>query len=89
MTTKKHIQIQSDGTTVWVHCGGETIARFGMYGIDIHNTILNQMNGQCQCLFCSHTKTTFDDWKTFVEQVKKLYQIEVSESYTPIRFLIK
>ena len=85
--TENKIQIQSDGITVWIHSGGETIARFGQYGIDIHNTISNQLLGQSQCLSCTHTKTTIQDWREFVKQVKEFYEVVVADSYTPDRFL--
>jgi hypothetical protein len=81
------VQIQSDGITVWIHHGGETIARFGNYGIDIHSTVNNQLAGQPVCLSCTHTKTTAQDWYEFVKQVKSFYGIVVSDSYMPDRFL--
>ena len=36
--------IQSDGITVWVHRDGETLARFGKFGIDIHTTLKQQLD---------------------------------------------
>jgi len=79
------ILIKSDGRTVWIHQQGEMIARFGIYGIDIHSTMGNQTE-ESHCLYCTHTKTILADWNIFVEKVKEIYSIEIDPKYKPDRF---
>ena len=77
--------IQADGVTVWVHRDGETLARFGKFGIDIHRTIKEQQEGAGVCLLCSHVMTTAADWVVFVAAVKDVYSIEIGDEYRPTR----
>ena len=57
--------VQIGARAVWVHAGdtGECLGRFGMYGIDVHRRIEDQSLGQC--LDCSHSRVTADDWHRF------------------------
>lgn len=82
------IDIQSDGITVWVHIDGETVARFGRLGIDIHRPISDQLLGASPCLACTHSRTTTKDWESFLELIKKYYSVELKEEHTPDRFRI-
>jgi hypothetical protein len=79
-------KVDSDGVTVWVHQGGETIARFGIRGIDIHRPINEQLKGWSQCLHCSHGITDRADWDIFVSSVKEHYGIDVTAEHMPLRF---
>lgn len=61
------VQISSDGQTVWVHAmDGSTVGRFDWrFGIDVHTTVTAQLAGQSQCLHCTHTAPTENDWQMF------------------------
>ena len=49
---------------VWVNGGrGECLGRFGIWGIDVHRRVDEQHLGQC--LDCTHSQTTPDDWGRF------------------------
>jgi hypothetical protein len=78
--------IQTDGITVWVHRGGETIGRFGVFGIDIHRPIADQIQGRGQCLACTHERTTKQDWIGFARLMLLYYEIEVGAEFLPTRF---
>ncbi|MGL5923742.1 hypothetical protein [Chroococcidiopsis sp.] len=81
------VQIQSDGNTVWVHQGGETIARFGARGIDIHNTVKDVIDGKRECLFCAHGPTNREDWVTFIVKTYETFGVVIGWKHTPKRFL--
>ena len=79
------IQIDSDGTTVWVNGdGGYCLGRFGRMGIDVHCTPDNS-NGK-QCLFCTHEPVAAKDWETFKEQMKTCHNVTVTDQHKPDRF---
>ena len=77
-------QIESDGITVWVHdrTDGSCIGRFGRMGIDIHRPILQQAEFG-QCLLCTHGPTGAAEWRQFVEAMKRIFEIEISEHHRP------
>jgi hypothetical protein len=83
----KHVQVDSDGVTVWVNTELGCIARFGRQGIDIHKV---RMPGEPritdECLYCTHAAVTRVDWDIFVKKMKELYKFEVPEKYMPRRF---
>lgn len=55
---------------------GSAFARFNMRtGIDIHRSATEQMAGGNQCLHCTHSKPTQDDWVFFQSKVKELWGI--------------
>src|SRR5882672_9069168 len=59
------VEISHDGRTVWVNTEEANIGRFGVYGIDVHNTISAQRNGAPECLACTHEKTHLPEWRRF------------------------
>lgn len=76
-------EVMGDGNTVWVNGhGGACLGRFGRGGIDIHNE-LRHMAAKGQCLDCTHGRPTLDEWKRFVEGMKKHHDVDVSEDYRP------
>jgi hypothetical protein len=80
-------QIESDGRTVWInHSSGYNMARFGVMGIDIHNSPDEQERTGQQCLSCTHGPTTAADWDRFVEAIEGFFGIEVGDQYRPSRF---
>jgi hypothetical protein len=90
----KHVQIDTDGITVWVNTEAGCIARFGRQGIDIHqvrwlaelNVNKHGPNVLDECLYCTHAPTTKTDWHTFVAKMLELYRFKVPEKYMPRRF---
>ena len=79
------VHIVSDGRTVWVNDRYTNIARFGHFGIDIHNTAAEQMKGNV-CIECTHERTSLSDWRHFQVVMKRVFDIEVSDDYMPVRF---
>ena len=77
------VQYDENGKTLWVHCSsGETVGRFDtIFGIDIHNTIEDQIeNDKPQCLHCTHTKPTKEDFDFFCDYAKTNWNIEIDKS---------
>ena len=76
------VQVSGDATTVWVHAlDGSTVGRFSKrFGLDIHTTVTQQMEGAAQCLYCTHAPPTLNDWRTFCELIAQHYGIEVRPS---------
>lgn len=78
--------IETDGKTVWVHgSDGSCIARFGIWGIDIHTSVSAQMAGANQCLDCTHAKTHLSDWRWFQIAMRRHCAIGVDDQYMPDR----
>lgn len=77
------IEILSDGRTVWVNMAGCSIGRFGPYGIDVHRTIQAQMEGQPECLACTHGPTTLADWRRFQTSMMDHYGVIIPDNHMP------
>jgi hypothetical protein len=76
----KHvIQISADGRTLWVHTSdGSTIGRFSKrFGMDVHTAASEQLAGAGQCLACTHTPPSSEDWKTFISLMSRHYGVTV------------
>lgn len=80
------IGFDTDGVTVWIHVGPDTIARFGRRGIDIHAPGRDVLAGKPTCLFCTHEETTAEDWGTFCRKVAEIHGVIVPWEVAPIRF---
>lgn len=66
---------------VWIHASdGSTVGRFGRGGVDLHNTITDQMAGLPECRLCTHGRPTAEDWKLFREKVLEWWGLDVPES---------
>jgi hypothetical protein len=80
--SENQIQVSSNGATIWVHASdGSTVGRFSkIFGMDIHTTIAQQLNGADQCLHCTHVKPTEADWYAFCASVLEHYGIDVDKS---------
>lgn len=76
-------EIISSRTAVWVNDGSGCIGRFGKNGIDIHRTLLDQMNSGSECLACTHAPTTEADWQDFRRLMMHHYRIDVPDSARP------
>lgn len=73
------IQVSLDGKTIWVHSAdGSTVGRFSVrFGMDVHTTVTEQLNGATQCLFCTHTTPNKQDWITFCNLMLRHYDIKI------------
>jgi len=76
------VQVSADGSTVWVHAlDGSTVGRFSKrFGLDVHTTVTQQMEGEVQCLHCTHVPPSASDWKKFCELMRLHYGIQINES---------
>ncbi|WP_371438319.1 hypothetical protein [Polaromonas sp.] len=76
-----HIQISSCGRTLWVHgTDGSTVGRFStIFGMDVHTTFQQQMDGANQCLHCTHQQPTRADWIEFCRLMSVHHQISVDD----------
>jgi hypothetical protein len=82
MTTSAHVfyEIQQSQMhdAVWIHASdGSTVGRFGKMGVDLHNTISEQLNGAPQCRLCTHVKASKLDWDLFREKALEWWNVEV------------
>ena len=80
----QQVQVISDGYTVWVNGRDGLISRFGMAGIDIHKSLVEQESGN-ECLFCTHGRTTIADWELFKQKMLELYGATISDEHRPMR----
>jgi hypothetical protein len=76
------LQYSATKDTLWVHCSsGETVARYDTrFGMDIHTTIQEQINGKDQCLMCTHGKSNKEELDQFCDKVKELWGVEIDKS---------
>lgn len=73
------VQVSADGSTVWVHAiDGSTVGRFSKrFGLDVHATATDQINGAIQCLHCTHAPAGPIEWKLFRRLMQQHHQIDV------------
>lgn len=76
------VQVSSDGRTVWVHAhDGSTVGRFStVFGMDVHTTVSEQLQGASQCLYCTHTRPGQAEWQLFCQLMHRHYGISVPQS---------
>jgi hypothetical protein len=76
----EQVQLSEDGSTVWVHAlDGSTVGRFSKrFGLDVHTTVTQQMEGAAQCLHCTHAPPSSKDWQEFCDLMRQHYDIEVN-----------
>jgi hypothetical protein len=80
MRTPHELVICPTGRTVWVNSStdGSCIGRFSKrFGMDIHKTGTQQMNGEGECIHCTHSPGSKEDWELFVKLMKQHYDIEI------------
>lgn len=79
MTHADQIQVSGDRSTVWVHGpDGSTVGRFSTrFGMDVHTTVAQQMQGASQCLHCTHFAPKHADWLRFCSLMWDHYGIVV------------
>ena len=74
------IEVSLDGNTVWVSSeeDGSCIGRFSKkFGMDVHKTGTQQLNGEGECLHCTHVPGTQQDWFLFCELMFKHYKVSI------------
>jgi hypothetical protein len=72
------IDTSANGDTVWVNSPTCCIGRFSKrFGMDIHRTVEQQMQGEPQCLHCTHGGGTHADWLEFVRLMKHHFNVTV------------
>lgn len=83
---EEFIQVSECGNTVWVHAeDGTTVGRFSkVFGMDVHNTVSDQMTGKPQCLHCTHEKPSHINWIEFCELMLHHHQIVVDPNLITI-----
>ncbi len=73
------VQVSSCWATVWVF--GEdvsTVGRFSKrFGMDVHTTFVEQLEGKPECLHCTHAAAGLDDWLMFCDLIAKHYGVAV------------
>lgn len=79
MSELDHVQVAADRSTVWVHASdGSTVGRFSLrFGIDVHTTTTQQLLGASQCLHCTHSAPTHDDWLLFCDLMHQHHRIVI------------
>lgn len=76
------IQTSENKNAVWIHASdGSTVGRFGVMGIDLHNTVTDQLNGASQCKLCTHGKVNANDWGLFKEKSLEFFGVKVSDDF--------
>ncbi|MFT6904200.1 MAG: hypothetical protein ACJAS1_000850 [Oleiphilaceae bacterium] len=75
------IELSQTRDVVWIHSfdDGSTVGRFGRMGVDIHNSVTEQLNGASECRLCTHGKVTRSDWDLFREKALEFWQVNVSD----------
>lgn len=73
------LQLSATRTAIWVHSttDGSTVGRFGRMGIDLHNTVTEQMAGLPECRLCTHGKPSVADWNMFRSRVLEWFGLDV------------
>lgn len=73
------VQVSNDQNTVWVHSDdGSTVGRFSKtFGMDVHTSVTDQLNGAAQCLRCTHEPAGEPQWLEFCELMQQHHGIKV------------
>lgn len=72
------LEVAESKDRLWIHCSdGSTVARFGKFGIDLHNDITSQLNGAPECRLCTHGLVTEEDWELFKQKALEFWNVNV------------
>jgi len=76
------VQYSENIEKLWIHCStGETVARYDTrFGMDIHTTIQEQLDGKGQCLMCTHGKSNPKEFEQFCIKVKDLWGVIIDKN---------
>lgn len=88
MTAKYELQLSDARNAVWIHASdGSTVGRFGRQGVDLHNTVSEQMAGASECRLCTHGQVTVVEWEMFREKALEWWGVEVPrDAFDPSLF---
>lgn len=82
------IQYSENRDAVWIHSSdGSTVGRFGKLGIDLHNTVTEQLAGAPECRLCTHGKPTKAEWNIFISRAKEWWNVDVDYDAFDTKFL--
>lgn len=81
MELQYEIQLSALRDRVWIHCcaDGSTVGRFGAMGIDLHNTLTEQLAGAPECRLCTHGAPTVNDWHMFRAKALEWWGVDIPE----------
>jgi len=72
------LQVSESKDAVWIHASdGSTVGRFGKMGVDLHNTVTEQLQGAPECRLCTHGAVSKEDWILFVSKAKEFWGVDV------------
>jgi hypothetical protein len=72
------VEWSATNNAVWIHASdGSTVGRFGRMGIDLHNTVTEQLAGKPECRLCTHGLATKADWALFRQKALEWWGVEV------------
>ncbi|WP_069945517.1 hypothetical protein [Alteromonas macleodii] len=78
MSLKYLVEWSIMNDAVWIHASdGSTVGRFGRMGVDLHNTVTDQMNGAPECRLCTHGKPTTEQWQLFRDKALEWWGVDV------------
>jgi len=78
MTLTYELEFSTLRDKVWIHASdGSTVGRFGRMGVDLHNTVTEQLKGKPQCRLCTHSRVTRKDWDLFREKALTWWGVKV------------
>lgn len=60
-----HANLRNRLLTIWVNKGGGAIGRFSRFGIDVHHDTETQIALGKQCMDCTHSRPTQEEWLRF------------------------
>jgi hypothetical protein len=80
---KKRFEILYGTRAVWINDAEGCLGRFGINGIDVHQTIQKQEAGEPQCLYCTHAPVTSADWPRFVNAMLEFHRIDIRNQPAP------
>lgn len=90
LNVEYEIQLTMRRDTVWIHASdGSTVARFGRMGIDLHNTVADQMKGMPQCRLCTYGRPSHSEWKLFREKAFEWWGVEVADDAFNLVLLVE
>jgi hypothetical protein len=74
---------------VWIHASdGSTVGRFGKMGVDLHNTVTEQMQGAPECRLCTHGRPSVKEWDLFREKAAEWWGVSVPKKAFNRKFLM-
>lgn len=73
------LEISKQRDAIWIHSfeDGSTVGRFGKMGVDIHNTVTEQLAGADQCRLCTHGRVGIKEWDLFREKALEFWNINI------------